>query len=173
MNKLIYILFGIVFVLAAVLGVLYERRGGLVFLSKDKISFISRKSGFEWQVNEDFVRSLEELIRTKEGSESNKKVLVVLSSEFKQTPEGVGYGELDPFVYAEWSSSGNRDTLNIYLDGNIWKQIEEKKRNTFVSFLISQQILQHFEITGEPLEKITDDIFNNGPKISIKESSIF
>ncbi|MCJ7805293.1 hypothetical protein MUP46_01475 [Patescibacteria group bacterium] len=172
MNKLLYILFGIVFVLATVLGVLYERRGGLVFLSKDKINFISSKSGFEWEVNEDFVRSLEELIRTKEGSES-KKVLVVLSSEFKQTPEGGGYGELEPFVYAEWSSSGNRDTLNIYLDGNIWKQIEEKKRNTPVSYLISQQILQHFEMTDEPLEKITEDIFNNGPKISIKESSIF
>jgi len=172
MNKLLYILFGIVLVLAIVLGALYERRGGLLFLSKDKINFISSKSGFEWEVNEDFVRSLEELIRTKEGSES-KKVLVVLSSEFKQTPEGGGYGELEPFVYAEWSSSGNRDTLNIYLDGNIWKQIEEKKRNTPVSYLISQQILQHFEMTDEPLEKITEDIFNNGPKISIKESSIF
>jgi len=173
MNKLLYILFGIVFVLATVLGVLYARWGGLVFSSKDKINFISRKSGFEWEANKDFVRSLEELIRTKEGSESNKKVLVVLSSEFKQTPEGVGYKELDPFAYAEWGSSGNRDTLNIYLEVSIWKQIDEKERDSLLTFLVSQQVLGHFNIKGEPLDKITEDIFSNGPKISIKESSIF
>lgn len=173
MNKLLYILFGIVFVLATVLGVLYERRGGLVFLSKDKINFVSKKSGFGWEVKKDYVASLEELIRTKEGAVSGKKVLVLLLPEIKQTPNGVGYKELDPFAFAEWISAEKQDTLNIYLDTKIWNLIVEKERNNLITLLVSQQVLGHFDIKGEPLDKITEDIFSNGPKISIKESSIF
>jgi hypothetical protein len=164
MTKLVLAIFGIVVVLTGILlGIYFTQARPGKSVRGEAISFVSEKSGYSWEVNQDFLKVLEETVAPKL---TDKTVLVLLSSGYKNTGDGAGFGELDPFVYTEWTASTNEEVLNVYLNEAVWKQIGETERNRTLSFYISDQLTRHFGITN--ISDAMSSLIESGQAIAIK-----
>ncbi len=107
--------------------------------NKTNINFVSLKPGFSWEIDRENKEGFENALV--EAGVIGSRMLILMSPNFKRTPNGTGFGNGDPAYYVEWKKKLGYDVLVVYTDESEVKKLSLEDRNRILKLFLAHEII--------------------------------